>query len=328
MNVRAVDYLSKEKSILDYLSKNGEPGLDVGFQCLSEFYTHRHSGITDWTGFPASGKTYFVLEILMTLSERFGQRNVLYVPDIGNYNEVWSKLFQMKTGKNFNGRYGNKATDMDIYQAQEWINQHFIILERTDIRKPIPPSDIWLFTCEYEDAFGKVNNCLIDSWKNMSHIYQNREDQYLDYILSYRNELSEKFNKHFHTIAHAAKTEMDENNDYVDEAGKKRKKRRIPDANDIKGGSSWFANGKNIISVDYPNKKSTEIDLYISKTKPEGVGKVGSVIGKIKLDLNRHRFYETSWGEKRFTFTTEKFKEPNFITPPKEKVEEEENCPF
>jgi len=302
MNVRAVDYISKEKSILNYLAKNGQPGVDVGFQCLSEFYTHKESGITDWTGFPASGKTYFVLEVLMTLSEQYGQRSALYVPDIGNYNEVWRKLFQMRTGKNFNAKHGNKATDMDVFEAQCWINQHFIILERVDIKKPVTPEDIWLFTCEYEDEYGIVNNCLIDSWKNLSHIYQNREDQYLDYTLSYRNELSERYNKHFHTIAHAAKTEIDEHNDYVDDSGKKRKKRRIPDANDIKGGSSWFANGKNIITVDYPNKKYTDIDLYISKTKPEGVGRVGSVIGKIKLDYNRQRFYEEISGEKRFTF--------------------------
>lgn len=297
-------YSLREQEILRYLNSNGEPGLSVGFQSLEGLYSHRSTGITDWTGFPASGKTYFVLELLITLSEKYGQRHALFVPDLGNYKETWSKIFMMVSGKEFNAKYGNKATEDDIHRHKDWINHHFIILKREDIKKPITPINIWEYVCHYEDSAGIINNCLIDSWKNLYHnLDGRREDLYLDYVLNYRNELAEAHDKHFHTIAHAAKTEIDEYNVATDTDGRTKKKRRVPDANDIKGGGSWFASGKNIITVDFPDKKRNSLDIHISKTKPEGVGSVGSVLQRICLDYNRHRYYEMVNGEKRFTFT-------------------------
>ena len=303
-NVKTAIFAEKQAGILTYLSRNGEPGLDVGFQCLSEFYTHKTAGITDWTGFPSGGKTYFVFELLITLSEKYGLRHGLYCPDIGNYNEIWTKIFIMVTGKNINEKYGNKAKEEDIYKAASWINHHFIIMERADIKKPVSPVNIWEYVCNFQDDTGGLNTCLIDSWKNLYHDFGNkREDLYLDYVLNYRNELADKYQKHFHTIAHSAKTEIDEGNTYTDEVtGAKRKKRRIPDANDIKGGGSWFASGKNIITIDYPNKRNNTLDIIISKTKPEGVGKTGTITGKIKLDYSRSRYYEEFNGQRRFSF--------------------------
>jgi hypothetical protein len=101
--------------------------------------------------------------------------------------------------------------------------------------------------------------------------------------LCIRNEMAESYNVHYHTIAHAVKTELNE----------QKGKRRIPNAWDIKGGGSWFANGKNILTADYPDKSQTGMDLYISKVKPEDVGKIGEVVGRLKLDVKRGRYYET-----------------------------------
>src|SRR5690606_18426661 len=99
-------------------------------------------------------------------------------------------------------------------------------------------------------------------------------------VLSDRNEMAEDYGKHIDTIAHATKPKQ---------FGKKR---MIPTAYDIKGGGSWFDNGKSIITVDFPDKTRTNVDLYISKTKPENVGKPGSIIDKLFLDPRKGRYYE------------------------------------
>ena len=57
--------------------------------------------------------------------------------------------------------------------------------------------DLWNFTVDYKDNSGGIDTCFIDSWKNLYHDYTGREDQYLDYILCYRNELAEATKKHF-----------------------------------------------------------------------------------------------------------------------------------
>lgn len=311
------------KEIEIYLDKDGEPGRFCGFHCLDKHYTHKDSGITDWTGFPASGKTYFLLEVLFNLSERYGKRHILYVPDLGTYKEIISKLIKMYSGKDFTSKYHNQIKIEEIYKHIPWLQHHFIILKRKDIKKPVTAIEFWEYVCDYSDSSGIAHTGIIDSWKNMFKDFKDhgREDLYLDYALSYRNELAEEYGKHFHTIAHATKTELDENN-----VQNGKKKRRIPDANDIKGGGSWFANGKSIITIDYPDKTMNGVDIYISKTKPEDVGKVGAVIGQVFLDMQRGRYYEYHNGEKRYGFDKEV--KPTELTPIKDLLTHEEEAPW
>jgi hypothetical protein len=265
----------------NYLKKGGEPGLKLGFSCLDEYYTHKSNGVTDWTGFPGSGKTFFCLEILFNLSEKYGARHGLFVPDIGSDREIIAKLVKMYNGKDFHDRFNNKITDLELSHALNWIGHHFVIFKKKDFKTGILPVEFWETICGYKDDGGVLNTGLIDSWKNMKHLYSGREDLYLDEVLSTRNELAEQNNKHFHTIAHAVKTTQDQSG-----------KRQIPTASDIKGGGSWNANGKNIVSVDFPDKTHNRVDLYICKVKPEDVGRQGSIIDKLFLDKKRGRYYE------------------------------------
>ena len=176
-----------------------------------------------------------------------------------------------------------------------WILHHFIIFKKKDFKLGVTPLDFWTMICTYKDGGGILNTGLMDSWKNLQHIYSGREDLYLDEILCIRNELAETNNKHFHTIAHAVKTDADQSG-----------KRRIPTAWDIKGGGSWYANGKNIVTVDHPNKLENRVDLYISKVKPEDVGRVGSVVDKLYLDIRRGRYYEKLDNVSHFAYGHEK----------------------
>lgn len=300
MNLKPIERTDIIKDLSDYLVKGGQPGLKVGFSCLNNLYTHKQGGVTDWTGFPASGKTYFCLEVLMGLSEQYSKRWGLYVPDIGSEKEVLQKLIKMRTGKDFNDTYYNKISEAEMLKSLTWILHHFIIFKKKDFKKGITPIHFWETVCFYKDDGGEIDGGMADSWKNFNHIYSGREDLYLDEILSIRNEMAEDCQKHFHTIAHAVKTELMGDKSNVDG------KRRIPNAWDIKGGASWFANGKNIITVDFPKKSETYVDLYISKVKPEDVGKVGEIRNNIRLDLKRGRYYEKAKSGIMYSFDWEK----------------------
>lgn len=285
--LKAITQDDVQKELSKSLINDGDPGLTVCFESLNQYYTHKQGGVTDWTGFPASGKTYFCLEVAMGLSERHNKRHGLFVPDIGSEKEVMQKLIKMRTGKDFNDKYHNKISDSDMIKALPWIMHHFVIFKKGDIKGGVTPINFWETICKYKDDGGVLDTGIADSWKNFKHVYDKREDSYLDEVLSIRNEMAESEQKHFHTIAHAVKTEL------ADPANSPVKgKRRIPNAWDIKGGASWFANGKNIITVDFPTKTETYVDLYISKVKPEDVGKLGNVLRTIQLDLKRGRYYE------------------------------------
>lgn len=290
-NLKKLEYQEIYSDVTHYLKNGGQPGLKIGFECLSELYSHKEGGVTDWTGFPASGKTYFCLEILMQLSEHHGKRHGLYVPDIGSDKEIVAKLVKMRTGKDFSDKYHNKITENELADSLNWILHHFVIFNKKSFKDGITPMDFWETICEYKDDAGCLNTGMLDSWKNLKHIYSGREDLYLDEILSTRNEMAEKYQKHFHTIAHAVKTE-------ADQAGK----RRIPSAWDIKGGGSWFANGKNIITVDFPIKTEYRVDLYLSKVKPEDVGRIGEVKNCLFLDYKKGRYFEKTNDGIRYAF--------------------------
>lgn len=317
-NIKVVNFLDPDKSkkLIDYHAKGGLPGLELGFNVLNKHYTHKQSGVTDWTGFPSSGKTYFVLETLMQLSERYGKRHGIYVPDLGTYYETMAKLIKMYTGKDFEKKYHNQISLSEMLQRVPQISRDFVVLIKEDYRKPLTPQEFWEYIADYKDELGKLDTGLIDSWKNMSRDSNLQEYQYLDVVLPYRNEIAEEGNVHFHTIAHPNKTEITDN---VNSFGNK--KRRVPSAQDIKGGDSWYANGKNIITIDRPDDNENHIDIYIWKTKPENVGMKGVLLGDIKLDIKRGRYFETYMGQKCFAYEHEKIK-PVDYTPKIEKIKQ------
>lgn len=283
------------KKLIQHHKEDGARGRNVCFRHLNDFYTHKQSGVTDWTGLPASGKTYMALEVLISEAEKYGKRFALYLPDLGSDVDVFEKIFKMKTGLDFNSKNNRKIPVERIQTEIHWIMMHFLFVKKKDIRSGITPSAFWEYICNYQDDMGRLDGGLIDSWKDLKHVYSGREDQYLDEILSERNELSEMYDVHFHTIAHASKTEKDKDG-----------KRRVPNASDIKGGGAWDANGKNIITIDFPDKTKTGVNIYINKVKPESVGRSGKIIGKIFLDQVRGRYYEFIDGKARYSFEWEK----------------------
>ena len=112
-----------------------------------------------------------------------------------------------------------------------------------------------------------------------------RYDQWMEDTLSFRNELAERNNLHFHTIIHP-------------KSGKKVEgKTQMPDMHDLKGGSEWANNGKSIIIV-HREFGSTITDIKINKAKPRIVGTEGIV--SLQYDIKQGAFYEFIDGNKKF----------------------------
>jgi hypothetical protein len=289
MNVKIIDYSKKAKDFEDYHKTGGSKLNYAGFECLSNVWKFAEDGVTDITGLPHSGKTEFALELLFYQSYQFGLRHLLYAPDIGSYNEIRRKLMVKHYRRTFRG-YENSITNTELIKANAFIDTHFLIAQKDDPKKPLTCIDLWNFGVDYEDINGQINTIFIDSWKNLFHDMQpfgGREDLYLDYVLGYRNELAEAKSKHLMTIAHPRKMEI-----MMPKDGSK-PKRRVPDADDIKGGSAWNSNGKTIITVDWPNKDSQAIDLYFNKVKPDTLGKATALFGALEFDWKKSRYRET-----------------------------------
>lgn len=298
MNVKIIDYNQKRKEFEAFHKYGGAQMYYAGFECLNGVFQFAKDGVTDITGSPSSGKSEFALELLFHQSETNGLRHLLYVPDIGSYNEIRRKLIVKYYKRSFRG-YENSISELDLIHCSAFIDTYFLIAAKEDPKKPLSPIDLWNFTADYEDKNGIVHTCFIDSWKNLYHDFTGREDQYLDYVLSYRNELAELKQRHFMTIAHPKNVEYD----------RETKKRRVPDANDISGGASWYRNGKTIATVDRPDRDSLYVDIIFSKVKPDTIGTAKSIIQELEFDFRKSRYRETIEGKICYAGEGKKYRE-------------------
>lgn len=243
------------------------PGYYLGFDSMEKFYSMREGSITDWTGFPQSGKTELMLECLYNVSDFYGKKHLLCVPDIGDIIEVMAVLIHKHTGMTFDKKYPNFIDLKTAYKASAWLMEHFHIMEKTDPKSPImSPIEFWDFAVEYKKEHG-IFSAVIDSWKDMRHDYHlfgGTYAQYLSQVLSYRDALSEKYNIHFHTVIHPKTPRRDSKGKICH-----------PQVDDMEGGAQWNNSGKTIISVHRETFDTKVADIQMLKVKPKVIGKRG-----------------------------------------------------
>lgn len=281
--------------ILKYREQGAIRGVYLGFPLLHENYTMSLPGCTDWTGFPASGKSEALLEFLLNTSLFYGWKHLLYVPDVGDKNEIIAIIIHKITGKTFDKRYqSNYISEQEVNINLDWVLEHFRIMHKTDLTAKMTPYEFWNLAAEMnKEVDGGIQTATIDSWKDMRHGVGldgeqfGRDDKYLEDVLSYRNAMSEKHKQHYHIVIHPIKTEADKDG-----------KRRPPTPYDLKGGSEWYNNGKCMITVHRKDNSPNGVDIMITKAKPKSVAKVGKVdmffdvkVAKFYADINNEKVY-------------------------------------
>lgn len=294
--------------IIDYRNKGAVRGVYLGFPLLHEIYTMSLPGVTDWTGFPQSGKSEFVLEMLLNTSEFYGWKHLIYVPDVGEMEEIISLLMHKRTGKTFDKRYinSNYIEEKDIELNLDWIMHHFRILYKEDLSAKITPYQFWDIAASLSQSIeGGIQTATIDSWKDTKHGVGPdgstfpRDDKFLEDVLSYRNAIAEKYKIHIHTIIHPRSgTEKDKDGN-----------RKPPKPDELKGGPEWWNNGKTMITVHRPDGKFNEVDIIVTKAKPKSVAKQGKVTMYFDAKLNRF-YWEDTQGKH---YANEKYIKPSAL---------------
>lgn len=276
--------------LMKYREQGAIRGKYIGFPKLHEYYTISLPGVTDITGYPQSGKSEVLLEWLLNTSLYYGWRHLLYVPDVGDKNEILSILIHKITGKTFDKRYvnSNYITEQEVIREIDWVLHHFIILHKEDLGASLTPYEFWDLASSLkftEKDKGGLHTATIDSWKDMRHGVgfngENfaRDDKYLEDVLSYRNAMSEKFKMHFFTVIHPKSgTEKDKDGN-----------RKPPKPDDLKGGSEWWNNGKTMITVHREEGTANKVKIIVTKAKPKTVAKQG--VCELFFDGKLNKFY-------------------------------------
>jgi len=265
--------------LLDYRTNFNQRGKYLGFESIDEYYTMQLGNVTDWSGFPMSGKTQVLMELLLNTSKFYGWKHLIYFPDVGSKTEIVADLMHKLTGETFNPKYDNHISEETIAKELNWLLEHFKILVKEDVKAKLTPFEFWDMAVKIKKEQGLQTAC-IDSWKDMYHDYSKYGSyaQYLEIVLPYRNQIAEDNNLHLHTVIHPKLTE------------KENGIRKPPTPYDLKGGSEWFNSGKCMITVHRESKEDNEAQIIFGKIKPRSIGSIGNC--SLKFDLKKFVYFE------------------------------------
>ena len=289
-------YQNTRDELMAYREKGALRGVYLGFPNLHENYTMASPGVTDWTGYGGSGKTEFLLELLLNTSLYYGWKHLLYVPDVGDKNEILSNLIHKLTGKSFDKRYKNYINELEVDKNLQWILSHFYILYEKDEFSKLTPFQFWDFAA-YLSVNEGLNTASIDSWKDLEINVMpdgsliSRDDVYLSKVLKYRNKIADKYKLSLHTIIHP--TNIPPDKDGV---------RPMPKPYNLSGGAQWLNGGRVMVSVHRTDGTENEVSIVITKAKPKSVAKLGTV--KMFFDVDTATFYWENNGEKTYANKT------------------------
>jgi len=279
MNFRLVDIDELKEEIHNFSNSTEDKLYSTGHPALDEFYKVYMGSCTDITGYPYSGKTLLLTEILVNTALNDGFKHLIYLPDSGNPTEIVTQIIHKLTGKTFKKGFKNTISPTVINKGMAKFKEHFQIIDMKKEKgsKRITPYELWEYAAESE-----YDTCTIDSWNYMNHRSDLNKTDYLADVLSYRNELAQNSGKHFFTIVHPRNPVA---NDYDKDGSLK-----APTVHNIMNGSEWNNNGKSIIVVHKEVKEGDNYDIYFRKIKPRAVGKTGDTV--IQYDIPKARFFK------------------------------------
>lgn len=273
------------EDLLRYMKTGGHKRYYLGHSLLDKHYGVREASRTDWSGYPASGKTELLIECLWNCSNYYDHKHLIYMPDAGSVNEVVAKLFFKITGKRLERFYwdqtgrkesNNVATEAELDRHLPEILHYFKIL---NVQQPITPTEFWLYAEKHKEELG-IFDAVIDSWNYMKHdLGDLREDKWLAKTLQTGNDIVERSGLHFHTIIHPRSARLKDG------------KLMPPTYHELKGGSEWGNYAKGVIIV-HRDKDSNATEVHIEKAKGTNVGIQGMIT--MQYDIQRGRYFTYS----------------------------------
>ena len=255
-------------SMLDNFRKGIQLAPTTRFGDMDDYFRWKKGDINLWTGYANAGKTFFVLQLMLTKSIYDGWKWAIFSPENFPANDFYDDLVQMYLGK-----FLDKATEDEYVTACHFINQHIFYVYPED------EHDINSIHEKFRYLILKkgVDGVLIDPFNQLDKIQKpyERDDQYLSIILKEIKRFALLNGVCYNIVAHP------KNPTYKDN-----KELPVADMYDLHGGSMWGNKSDGIISYHRPNfhidKNDPTVDVYIQKLKRK---RTGGKLGSFRLRL-------------------------------------------
>lgn len=275
-----VDGVYYLEDIFDSMLDNFRKGIVLApttrFSEMDEFFRWKKGDITLCTGYGNHGKSFFMLQMMLTKSIWDGWKWAIFSPENYPANDFYDDIIEMYTGK-----WLNNMTEQEYIDACLFIDLHFFYVY------PDNEHDINSIHEKFRHLILKkgVDGVMIDPFNQLDHnqkAYQ-REDQYLSDVLKDIKRFALLNNVVYTIIAHPKNPSHQPNQPLP-----------IVDMYDIHGGSMWGNKADQILSYYRPNfhinKNSPEVTIYVQKLKRK---RTGGQLGQFDLTL--------LWSKKRYS---------------------------
>ena len=243
---------------------------------MDEYFRWKKGDITLCTGYGNHGKSFFMLQLMLTKSIWDGWKWAVFSPENYPANDFYDDLVEMYVGK-----WLDKMTEDEYCQACHFIGEHIYYVYPEDSH------DIHSINEKFRYLVLKkgVDGVLVDPFNQLDHLqkaYQ-REDQYLSEILKDVKRFALLNKVAYCIVAHPKNPNYNQD-----------KSLPVADMYDIAGGAVWGNKTDQIISYYRPrfheDKNSPEVEIYIQKLKRK---RTGGKLGHFPMVLQ--------WSKKRYS---------------------------
>jgi twinkle protein len=272
MKIKRINDVTEQ--LFDLHKNNTSNLLSTGFKTLDEYYQVRPSNTTIIYGYPSVGKSEFAMQLLIGLTVKYGKKHLIYTPETGTAEEIFSEIAHSLTGKTFDKRFDNYISESEIYRVQPFIQEHFAVIEDDGVNG-LTLENYFELAKEVKRDRG-LDCTLIDNFNDLQHTAADLASiaSYLPVFLPKWNKFSKIHNLHSFMVCHARNPSGIKSGELP----------KAPSVFEINGGQAWYAKAQNLICVDRPYEEinglmqqSSSVNIDVKKVKPKIVGKKGLV---------------------------------------------------
>lgn len=314
------------ESVMHHYGTGVQRGVDTGFKTLDELLSFKPGYSTFYLGFAGAGKTEFHMEMMFNQSEKFGWKHGFLSGEIGNMDDVIAELISKRLRKPFFKSNPYSATEKEIYQAMNWLDEFFYPIDGDETDHDIESFFAYWKSLEKELKI-KLNTTSLDPFNDLEEDlvkYGGREDKYLAWALKKVRQEAKINNWHNNIVTHAKDLPPIVLKDIT---GQDVYCTAVPTLNSFAGGAVWGRRAFNVVGVWRPehNRINGKVDLTINpstqmpfleneaivkilKAKPKGTSKKGAT--SVFFDWQKNRYYEIIGGSNLYAFDHEEI--PDF----------------
>lgn len=240
----------------DLWSKGTNKGTSTGYSNVDTIYTVAQSQLTVVTGYPSSGKSNFIDQLMVNLARTHDWK--FAVCSFENQPEIHiSRFMEMYMGKRFfDGK--NRMSDDERKEAMKWVDNHFIMMDSETIE---PTSiDSVLERAKIAVTRMGIRGLVIDPYNYIENKSQGSEHEFISSMLTKVQAFCKAYEVHVWFIAHPSK---------ITRSGMDLPR---PDGMAISGSMAWWAKADCGITV---HRAEHHVEIAVWKCRYRWIGTQG-----------------------------------------------------